>query len=201
MITRVDGHLVGSVFSMVPFTSPCYVDSWHSDHDQCWFYFLCLFLPLPWALRQWSVDCFDFFYLFLPILFRVFWSLSASSVIAEAVVNWLVRLFASLCTYSDHFRWFYAHTCLWSFPVMSIAHNYAIWTSVYCLWSARYILLDSRLVIVVCDHCLWRRVIHFWFWAHTLSPYIALSDTLLVCDDFCFSGFFEFSLQLCAILI
>jgi hypothetical protein len=138
----------------------------------------------------------SFFLHLFCILFCVFWSLSASSMIAEAVVNWLVWLSASLCTYSDHFLWFCAHTCLWSFPVMSIAHNYAIWTFAYCLWSARYILLDSRLVIVVCDHCLW--VIHFWFWAHTLFPEIALSDTLLVRDDFCFSCFFEFSLQLCA---
>jgi len=75
MITRGDGHLVGSVFSMLPFTSPCYVDSWHSDHDQCWFYFLHLFLPLPWALRQWLVGCFDFFvsfYLFYFVYFIAF---------------------------------------------------------------------------------------------------------------------------------
>ena len=158
-------------FSMLPFTFPCYVGSWDSEHEQRWFYFFHLFLPLLCALlRQWSVGCFDFLRLFLPILFCVFWSLSTSSVIAEAVVNWLVQLFASLCTYSDHFVWFCAYTYLWSFPVMSIPHNYAIWASAYCLWSARYILLHSRLVIVVCHHCLWRQVIHFWFWAHTIFP-------------------------------
>ena len=113
MITRGDGHLVGSAFSMLPFTSPCYVDSWDGEHDQCWFYFFHLFLPLLCALlRQWSVGCFDFLRLFLPILFCVFWSLSASSMTAEAVVNWLywwlrrwswpmlVLFFLSLCTCS-----------------------------------------------------------------------------------------------------
>jgi len=113
MITRGDGHLVGSAFSMLPFTSPCYVDSWDGEHDQCWFYFFHLFLPLLCALlRQWSVGCFDFLRLFLHILFCVFWSLYASSMVAEAVVNWLcwwlrrwswsmlILFFLSLCTCS-----------------------------------------------------------------------------------------------------
>ena len=46
MITEAMVHWLGCLvlfFSMIPFTSPYYVDSWHSHHDHCWFYF---FAPL-----------------------------------------------------------------------------------------------------------------------------------------------------------
>ena len=96
-----DGPLVGllgSIFSMIPFTSPYYVDSWHSHHDHCWFYF---FAPLSassmitaamvsWLLRFFCVSLCLFY-------FCVLWNLYAFSVITEAMVNCLVWFFPSLC--------------------------------------------------------------------------------------------------------
>ena len=46
---------------------------------------------------HWSVGCFDFIRIFIPILFCVLWSLCASSGITEAMVSWLVWFLASLC--------------------------------------------------------------------------------------------------------
>ena len=93
MITEVMVNWLVLFFWMVP-TSVYYVNSWQSDHDQCWFYFLHLFLPLPcWGNGPlvaliffvslyllyfvyfrafqlfWSIAWFGFWPLFVPILF------------------------------------------------------------------------------------------------------------------------------------
>ena len=73
MITEAMVHWLGCLvlfFSMIPFTSPYYVDSWHSHHDHCWFYF---FAPLSAssmitaAMVSWLLRF--FLRLFVPILF------------------------------------------------------------------------------------------------------------------------------------
>ena len=101
MITEAMVHWLGCLvlfFSMIPFTSPYYVDSWHSHHDHCWFYF---FAPLSassmitaamvsWLLRFFCVSLCLFY-------FCVLWNLYAFSVITEAMVNCLVWFFPSLC--------------------------------------------------------------------------------------------------------
>ena len=51
--------------------------------------------------------------------------------------------------------------------------------------------LSSLCVTIACDVGLYT-----FGSEHTLFQEMALSDTF-VCDDFCFSCFFEFSLQLC----
>ena len=51
---------------------------------------------------HWSVGCFDFIRIFIPILFCVLWSLCASSGITEAMVSWLVWFLASLCAEMVH---------------------------------------------------------------------------------------------------
>jgi hypothetical protein len=118
-------------------------------------------------------------------------------------------MYSSWCIFSDGF----ALCLIWSFPLVLHSHllmiidcdvnSALLWnlSSSLLPWNDRYILLNYMLMITVCHHCLCHQVVHFWFWAHALFPEIALSDTLLVCDDFCFSGFFRFSLQLCALLI
>lgn len=75
-----------------------------------------------------------------------------------------------------------------------------IWACVYCLWSDRYILIDSSHVIIVCDHCFWCEIMDWSFWAHALFPKITLLNTLLVCDHSWFPLFFDFWVQLCALL-
>jgi hypothetical protein len=113
---------------------------------------------------------FLFFRLFLPILFLL---LVAHSDLLMAIV----------CDDNDH-----------------IFVPYVIWACVYCLWSDRYILIDSSHVIIVCDHCFWCEIMDWSFWAHALFPKITLLNTLLVCDHSWFPLFFDFWVQLCALL-
>ena len=102
MITEAMVHWLGCLvlfFSMIPFTSPYYVDSWYSHHDHCWFYFFCTsFCLFHDNCGNGQLIASIFFCVSLCLFyFCVLWNLYAFSVITVTMVNCLVWFFPSLC--------------------------------------------------------------------------------------------------------